>query len=649
MADPSSRVPPPDAAVPLDGALIRAFVESSPNIVWAKDLQGRVTFANQAALDALGGGRADAVIGQPAAAMRCDAALAACVLAHDAQRAEREAVHERRTLGDGDAQRVFDATTGPLRDGAGAVIGVVGILRDVTDIVRTEARLRAAEERHRRIAADARDGESRLRYVLRASGAGVWMVDFEIGRAECSEEAMRVLGVREGGRIDGSAQWIARIHPDDRAARARAVAAALETGAEYRVEYRTIGDDGAVRWVQSRGQALPAPDGRRTRLAGIVLDVTERRRIEEALRESEARLRLAMDSAYVIAFDWDIVRDRVHRRRSSDPDLPPTSEAAPLRWADVVALAHPDDRGRFVADVQAALARDDGRYESEYRIVPRPDRVLWLHVRGRVERDADGRPLRLVGLSQDVTARRQAEDALREADRRKDAFLATLAHELRNPLAPVRNALFLLRRGGDDPAIAERARATIERQVAQMVRLVDDLLDVGRITRDKLALRIEPVDPALLLETVEESSRPQLDAAGVSLQVRLHAPLPRLRADPVRLAQVLGNLLHNAGKYTPRGGRVELSVRADGRWLEFAVCDDGAGLAPDALVRVFELFEQGGAPGDRSGDGLGIGLWLVRRLVAMHGGSVSAASDGPGRGCTFTVRLPLAGPGTSGA
>ena len=234
-----------------------------------------------------------------------------------------------------------------------------------------------------------------------------------------------------------------------------------------------------------------------------------------------------------------------------------------------------------------------------------------------------------------------ANAELRAADRRKDEFLATLAHELRNPLAPIRNAVEILRLAGSDPAAVDQCRGILGRQVTVMVRLIDDLLDVSRITRDKLHLTRERFDLAEVLTAAAETSRPMLDKAEVTLTVKTPAAPLRVDGDRVRLTQLFSNLLNNAGKYTDPGGRVTVTAAADAGTAVVRVADTGIGIAADDLPRVFDLFAQVVKAPDRAASGLGIGLALVKRLAEMHGGSVSAASPGSGHGATFTVTLPL--------
>ena len=254
--------------------------------------------------------------------------------------------------------------------------------------------------------------------------------------------------------------------------------------------------------------------------------------------------------------------------------------------------------------------------------------------------DASGR--RYVGsITSDVTEQRAAEDALREADRRKDQFMATLAHELRNPLAPIRTAVAILGREGTAEPDRAWSRDVIERQVAHLSRLVDDLLDMARVTSGKLLLRKERVTLGNVVAAALETSRPAIDAARHRLVTHTPAAQAVLDADPTRLAQVLSNLLNNAAKYTPVAGTIELRAEQAGREVVIAVSDNGMGFPPELAGSLFEAFAQW-APAEHAAAGLGIGLSLVRGIVELHGGTVSAASEGPGKGSRFEVRLPLA-------
>jgi CheY-like chemotaxis protein/nitrogen-specific signal transduction histidine kinase len=255
--------------------------------------------------------------------------------------------------------------------------------------------------------------------------------------------------------------------------------------------------------------------------------------------------------------------------------------------------------------------------------------------------DTHGRIYGCVSVCVDMTHRRLAELALRDADRRKDEFLATLSHELRNPLAPMRTAIEIMRVARGDPDLVEKARVTIGRQLHQLVRLTDDLLDVSRITHNKVELRRERIDLRAVLHASVESMRPTIDLHEHTLAVDLPQDPMWAHADFTRLAQSFGNLLSNAAKYTPRGGRIVVTASAAGDLATVTVSDTGVGIPSTMLPRIFDLFTQLQEHGDRTYGGLGIGLTLARRLIELHGGTIEASSDGPGRGSVFSVSLPL--------
>jgi PAS domain S-box-containing protein len=274
----------------------------------------------------------------------------------------------------------------------------------------------------------------------------------------------------------------------------------------------------------------------------------------------------------------------------------------------------------------------------------------WMAYKVLALTDASGQPVALATVSQDVTERRRLEDSLRglaadlsEADRRKNEFLATLAHELRNPLAPLCNMLEVLKRAGHDREVVERARDTMERQLGQMVRLVDDLLDLNRISHNRLELRRCRIELASVIQQAVEASRPLADAAGHELRVTLPAEPIHLYADPARLAQVFGNLLNNSCKYASPGGKIRVTAEQEGSHAVVTVIDTGIGIPPGQLDSIFDMFTQIDRTRERSQGGLGIGLTLVKRLVQMHGGSVIARSAGEGQGSEFEVRLPILG------
>jgi PAS domain S-box-containing protein len=304
---------------------------------------------------------------------------------------------------------------------------------------------------------------------------------------------------------------------------------------------------------------------------------------------------------------------------------------------------HPEDLVRAGALLQAHIDGHKPLYECEHRLRNREGDWVWVLARGRVvEHDTDRRAVRVIGTHLDVTERRAAIEALHETDRRKDEFIAMLGHELRNPLAGLTNALRVLADDGSLDDTSRHAAAIAQRQLRQLHRLVDDLLDVSRITHGHVELLVETVTAESALGAAVDGMRSSNDARDHRLVLEPPPPSLAIRADRVRLAQILDNLLHNACKYTPPDGTITVSARPEGAFVALRIADTGIGLDADALARVFEPFTQV-APGvGLAQGGLGIGLSLVRRLAELHGGAAWGESAGPGRGSTFGVRLPMA-------
>lgn len=356
----------------------------------------------------------------------------------------------------------------------------------------------------------------------------------------------------------------------------------------------------------------------------------------EALQMSEERLRLAIEFAKLGLWEWDIATDEIRALHYARDLVRPRRTLK----KNVAELLHPDDRERTLSALQAAVSGGD-RYDSEFRIVGPDGGIRWLAGKGEVIRDGGGRPVRMLGVNYDITERKQDEVALQEADYRKDKFLATLAHELRNPLAPIRNALQVMRLAGSDVNLIEQARGMMERQLGQMVRLIDDLLDVSRISTGKLELRKERIELATVITNAVDTARPLIEAAGHELVITLTPRPVYLNADPMRLAQVFANLLNNAAKYTDRGGRIWLTATRENGQLAVSVRDTGIGIPTDALSSVFEMFTQLDPSAGKSQGGLGIGLMLVKQLLDMHGASIEARSAGVGQGAEFIMRIPV--------
>jgi len=368
-------------------------------------------------------------------------------------------------------------------------------------------------------------------------------------------------------------------------------------------------------------------------------DITERRRLEDERRELETRFTSLVKN----------IRD--HSIFTLDPEGRITSwnrEAERiLGYGEAEALGQrfsiifsPEDQQAGVPAQELRTALSEGRAEDERWHLRKNGERFWALGIVTPTQDATGAHTGYSKILRDLTDRKRAEEGLLLADRRKDEFLATLAHELRNPLAPIRNGLQLLRLT-TDPATWAQAREMMDRQLAQMVRLVDDLLDISRITRNRLELRKAPVELWAVVQSAVETARPQIEASGHTLTVTL-PPVPiHLDADLTRLAQVFWNLLNNSAKYTKPGGRIALTAELKGGEAVVTVQDNGIGIPAESLPNLFEMFSQVDRSLERAQGGLGIGLALVKGLTEAHGGRVEVYTEGAGHGCTFVVRLPV--------
>jgi PAS domain S-box-containing protein len=376
-------------------------------------------------------------------------------------------------------------------------------------------------------------------------------------------------------------------------------------------------------------------DATAPRVAILFHDITVRKRAEDALRESEARFRALADASPALIYQFDMDGSLMYLNQRGPGDDGPAGQANGWR-----AIVQPDDMSAYLEEVADGI-RQRGAFNQRVRVPARDGSWRWFESHAAPWYSGDGQHRGYVGISLDITGAVQAEEALKEADRRKDEFLATLAHELRNPLAPISNAVQLMRRP-DGRRQSDRVVEMVGRQVRQIVTLVDDLMEVSRITRGKIDLRLERVPVAEIIQSAVETGQVAIERAGHQLAVALpEAPLVLL-ADRVRLTQVFANLLNNAAKYTDPGGRIWVDVRQVDGMVAVSVRDTGIGIPEESLGRVFDMFAQAHRAVGRGQGGLGIGLTMVRSLVEMHHGSVEAHSAGSGMGSEFLVRLPLA-------
>ena len=612
--------------------------EAIPDCVKLLDTDGMVLAINRNGLLSMQIDDGEAVRGKPWAAFWPHESHAAIGAALDAARGGatgqfRAACPTARGL-----SKWWDVMVTRTAATADQQMRLLVISRDVTEQVRLDAERRQAE-----LALHA--SRERFAKIVSQASTGVVEMDTEGRITLVNQKYCRMVGRSEAELLGMSVAEVTA--PQSRAGTRDALERLKAGAAGVALDKYYLHKDGSLVSATSSVNALRGPDGEFEGLVAIVLDTTESRRVQEQLRASEERYRTLFESVDQGFCIFEMIFDASgkavdYRFLEMNPMFERHTGLVDAIGRTAREMLPGLDDFWFETYGKVALTGIPARFENEAPAMGR-----WFDVYANRIGGPDSRKVAL--LFSDVSARKRSEKELRrladdlaEADRRKTEFLATLAHELRNPLAPIRNGLSVMRLGGDNPAAVGKVREMMERQVGHMVHLIDDLLDVARISGGKLELKRQRADLRAILASAVETSLPLIEAGQHALEVDVpDLPLP-VDADATRIAQVVANLLNNAAKYTPARGCIRLSVRRDGPDALIAVSDTGVGIAGDALAGVFDMFSQIGRTVDRSQGGLGIGLSLVRRLVEMHGGSVVAESAGANAGSVFTVRLPLA-------
>jgi PAS domain S-box-containing protein len=516
---------------------------------------------------------------------------------------------------------------------------------ELRKIVRQQDQL-LRQQRH--MHADLASAQERSRLATEAAGLGLWSWD-PAGDVVVWENARpyEILGLAPGAAPPNVEQFQREfLHSDDVAAFASAVATTVRTGAQFLFQGRVRRKDGALRWLDMLGTAQARRDGTPQLIVGVVSDITERMLAEVELRESRERFESIVSQAATGVVQADtagrilVVNDKFCAMLGYD-----RADLLALNVVDITAPASLD--ATLAALAKVGVSSTGVVLQKQY--LRKDGSLMWASSSVSAVRSASNQFEGVVAIVVDISKDRQAEENLRklasdlsEADQRKSEFLATLAHELRNPLAPISTGLAVLKLGGDNATAVGKIRGMMERQVAQMVRLIDDLLDVARISGGKIDLQKSVVDARTVLAAAIETSLPFIEHGAHKLVVRQPDEPLLLCVDPTRIAQVLSNLLNNSAKYTPLGGQIEVTVERAGADVVVSVADNGVGIPADSLSSIFLMFNQVRHNMNRAQGGLGVGLSLVKRLVEMHGGAVDAASGGSGAGSTFTIRLPLA-------
>lgn len=514
----------------------------------------------------------------------------------------------------------------------------IELLTDLSAAVVSAIEFRISIGRRMRDAARLEASEQRFNAAFQANPLPISIVSYPDGRVlNVNQAVVRQLGYRRDEIVGKTtAELNLYTYPAEREAFFRLL---REQGRVTDFEAQLKSRDGEARIYLMSSEFIEL-DGR-TCLLTSTNDITARKRGEIALQQALERLELAQSAGRSGTFDWNLATNEIQWSEAEEKLYGLEPGGFKGRYENWRSAVHPED----IENAEKGLAKavnDATELNMEFRII-RPDgTILWIYATGNVIYDAQGKPLRMVGVNIDITERKSIEIALREADRRKDEFLAMLAHELRNPLAPIRNAVQILKTSGSDEANFKYARDIVERQVKHMTRLLDDLVDVARLTQGKITLKKETVELATVVDHAVELARPVISERGHQLKIELPREPALINVDGVRLSQALGNILTNAAKYTEPGGMIELTGSDTADEITFAVCDNGNGIAPEMLAHVFGLFTQSDRTLDRAQGGLGIGLALVKRLIEMHGGQVEARSAGIGKGSEFVMRLPHA-------
>ena len=507
--------------------------------------------------------------------------------------------------------------------------GVVCYFRDISQRVLAQMEIR--------------ESEWRLRYATESAGLTFVEFDFASGLASTPENFASVMGfvpaTEEADGLLGARVFLDHVLPHDRPRVAAGLQEFFDGKPAGMLDYRVLGEDQIERWIATKWSTLPGVDGKPLKSFATNLDITERKRAEQALRDSEDRYRNlfnSMDEGYcIIEMIFDAHDKAVdYRYLEVNPSFEVLSGMHGAQGKRIREIVPDLEEYWFETYGNVALTGEAVRVVNEVKPLDR-----WFDVYAFRFGEAQSRKVAV--LFTNITERIHAEQELVEQARRKDEFLAMLSHELRNPLAPIANAVNLLRLQQNESPVQRQARTVIERQVGQLNHLVDDLLEVSRITTGRVQLRPERIAIGSVVERAVETAQPLISQRRHELTIALPPEPLWLHADAARLEQVIVNLLTNAAKYTDEGGRIELIVQQEGESAVLRVRDTGIGIAAELLPHIFELFTQAERSLDRSQGGMGIGLCLVQQLVELHGGTVAAQSM-PGQGSEFTVRLPVA-------
>ncbi len=611
---------------------LQVTLNSIGDAVIATNAKGKVDFLNPVAELLTGWKNADAIGLELAEIFQIFNEGTGAAVDNPVARALRENVvvglanHTVLRAKDGQELPIEDSAA-PIRNLEGQVLGVILVFHDVS--------LKRANER--KLA----EAEWRSRSALEVGGAGSWVWDIPQDRVTGDAMLAKTFGVPHANCVKGEpiASFINAVDQEDRLKFELAMRQTINTGEPYQCEYRVTGTDGTKRWVHARGQIEENKSGKSKNMLGFLLDITDRKNIEQAIAESRESFRVLTEVIEMQVWtakpngELDYANQQCAEYFAADLQRDILGNA----WSQYV---HPDDLPNALASWQKSLATGE-RYQVEFRLRDGEGDFRWFLVRARPLRNTEGRIAKWFGTNTDINELKLAQNAAAQASRAKDDFLAALSHELRTPLTPVLMTAVALHEDERLPKDVRDQLGMMERNISLEARLIDDLLDLTAVSRGKLHLRPEVCDAHSLIGQAIEIIREEAMAKEISIEREFIAQQSGLSADPARFQQVIWNLLRNAIKFTPRKGRVIIRTHDEGgNWLKIEVVDSGIGIDTNALHKIFLPFEQAKTTGDHRFGGVGLGLSISRAIIDMHHGTIQASSAGSNQGATFTVMLP---------
>jgi PAS domain S-box-containing protein len=526
--------------------------------------------------------------------------------------------------------------------GASALLALIGL-----SLRRAIAKQMEGEKR-------LREREQELRLALNSSNAGLWIWDFHSNILNWSDENYKVFGFQPREHVPTYDLWANCLHSEDRERVERELESAIRERRRFKSEYRILRPDGDLHRILVKGQAEYNQDGTPIRMSGINIDVTELRAAEEALYESEERFRQIAENIEAVLWIRNAQTGELEFISSSIESLWGVSAEKLMNgtehWTDYI---HPEDREIVESSTRERLTTDD--LDQEYRIITPDQEQRWVRDRAFRVRDRHGKVCRIVGFIIDTTERKLLEEIKAKllageqeararaeaANRMKDEFLAVISHELRSPLNAMLGWARVLRSKEVDQETQNHAIRVIELSAEMQSRLIEDLLDSSRIASGNLRIESRPINLIPVIQSAVDTVHPAAVNKRVEIRTELDTNAGIVTGDAERLQQIVWNLLSNAVKFTPQGGQVNVTLKRRDPWVTMTINDSGQGIKAEELPHIFESFHQADSSTTRRAGGLGLGLSLVKNLVELHGGEISAESEGEGRGTTFTLNLPL--------